>query len=272
GGRPPRGTPGGGRARRRGRATGRGRGGVPAAGGGVRRAGAGGDAPAEPPVRAGEPPLPDRAVRRGGPGVRTVPGGLPDGPGRGLRAAAAGAGVRARARPGGGCAAAAGTRRGRPGGRRAAGARRGRTRGTGRGRGGGGSLMRTRIKICGVRDAETARAAAEAGADAVGFVFVPSSPRYIAPDDAVGLMYALPPLVTAVGVVADLSVDEFSDVEEACPTQLAQLHGDEGLKTVQQCGPGEIKAVRAGPKLEADLRKWANVDEVDAVLIDGPKA
>ncbi len=132
--------------------------------------------------------------------------------------------------------------------------------------------MRTRIKICGVRDAETARAAAEAGADAVGFVFVPSSPRYIAPDDAVGLMYALPPLVTAVGVVADLSVDEFSDVEEACPTQLAQLHGDEGLKTVQQCGPGVIKAVRAGPKLEADLRKWANVDEVDAVLIDGPKA
>ncbi len=130
--------------------------------------------------------------------------------------------------------------------------------------------VRTRIKICGIRDHEAALAAADAGADALGFVFVESSPRFIDPDDAAAIMYALPPMVTPVGVVRDLSVDEFGDLEQACPCVLMQLHGDEDDKTVAQCGPGIIRAIRFNPEtIDADLKRWSRLTEVDAILVDG---
>lgn len=133
-------------------------------------------------------------------------------------------------------------------------------------------MSRTRIKVCGLRTAEDARAAAEAGADAVGFVFVESSPRVITPDDAAEIMMRLPPLVTAVGVVQDLSVDEFADLEERCPCPMMQLHGKESEKTVAACGPGVIKAIRYRPGfVQADFKRWDAVEEVDAVLIDSPE-
>jgi len=129
---------------------------------------------------------------------------------------------------------------------------------------------RTRIKVCGIRDHESARVAAEAGADTIGFIFVEGSPRYIDPREAVGIMLGLPPLVSAVGVTRDLSVDGFCDLEEVCPTPISQLHGSEDEKTVRACGPGVIKAFRyEEATIASRLRKWAAVDEVDAVLIDG---
>jgi phosphoribosylanthranilate isomerase len=131
-------------------------------------------------------------------------------------------------------------------------------------------MGRTRIKICGVRDAETAMAAVEAGADALGFVFVRSSPRFIEPEAAYELMAGLPPLVSTVGLFMNMSVERFSDIEEICPTNYSQLHGNEDEETVRACGPGVIKAVRfeAGT-IAAELERWDAVDEVDAILVDG---
>lgn len=132
------------------------------------------------------------------------------------------------------------------------------------------STHRTRIKVCGIKDHETAQVAAQAGADTVGFIFVEGSPRYIEPSDAVGIMMNLPPLVSAVGVTQDLSVDEFCDLEEVCPTPVSQLHGREDEKTVRACGPGVIKAFKYEEiSIASQLKKWGAVDEVDAVLIDG---
>lgn len=132
-------------------------------------------------------------------------------------------------------------------------------------------MHRTRIKICGVRDAETAAAAAEAGADAIGFVFVESSPRYIDPDEATQIMFGLSPFVSAVGVVQDLDVDAFAEIEQRCPAQLMQLHGDESDQTVAACGPGVIKAIRFDPADPVgQLRRWSRLAEVDAILVDGP--
>lgn len=132
-------------------------------------------------------------------------------------------------------------------------------------------MARTRIKVCGVRTLEAAMAAAEAGADAVGFVFVRASARSIEPEEAWGIIGALPPLVSSVGVFVNASLDAFSDVEEQCPTTLAQLQGNEDVQLVRQCGPGVIKGVRYHPEsLEADLAQWGGVEEVDAVLIDCP--
>ena len=129
---------------------------------------------------------------------------------------------------------------------------------------------RTRVKICGVRDPETAEAAAEAGADAVGFIFVTGSARAIEPEDACEIMLLLPPLVQTVGVSRDLSVDAFVELEQRCPTNLSQLHGKESEKTVRACGPNVIKAFRYdAASIDTQLKRWGGVAEVDAVLIDG---
>ena len=129
---------------------------------------------------------------------------------------------------------------------------------------------RTRVKVCGITSFEDAAAAVEIGADAVGFVMVPDTPRYIEPDDAADILDALPPFVTAVGVVRDLDVDTYCEIEQRCPCHLMQLHGKETEKTVSACGPGVIKAFRYDPAtIRSQLERWGAIDEVDAVLIDG---
>lgn len=129
---------------------------------------------------------------------------------------------------------------------------------------------RTRIKVCGIRNADAALAAADAGADAIGFLFVTSSPRFIEPDDAAAIMLGLPPFVATVGVFMNASANAFTDIEEACPTSHTQLHGSEDEDLVSQCGPA-IKAVRyARDTIERDLARWDRCDDVEAILIDGP--
>lgn len=128
---------------------------------------------------------------------------------------------------------------------------------------------RTRVKICGIRDIDTALAAADAGADAIGLVFAEGSPRHVEPEDAYDIMTSLPPFVASVGVFRDQSVDEFSDIEEVCPTLYTQLHGNEDARTVKACGPDVIKAIAFDEAtIEAELMKWAGVEEVCAILID----
>ena len=131
-------------------------------------------------------------------------------------------------------------------------------------------IGRTRIKICGIRDVESADAAASAGADAIGLMFIKESPRYIDPEAAFTLAALLPPFVTTVGVYQDLSVDQFAELEQQCPTGCAQLHGSESVDTARRCGPGVIKAITFDEATIADLLcKWDDVDEVEAILVDG---
>ena len=130
-------------------------------------------------------------------------------------------------------------------------------------------MPRTRIKICGVRTPEIALAAVDAGADAIGFMFVRNSVRAISPEAAAEIMWSLPPMITTVGVFMNASVDTFADIEEQCPTHYAQLHGNEDEPTVRACGPA-IKAIRYHPDtIRADLERWDAIDEVDAILVDG---
>lgn len=130
--------------------------------------------------------------------------------------------------------------------------------------------QRTRIKVCGITTPEIAAVAVDAGADAIGFVFVENTPRFIDPDDATEIMFALPPMVSAVGVIRDLDVDQFCELEQRCPTQLMQLHGKEPVDIVKQCGPAVIKAFKfEEATIASQLERWNAVDEVDAVLIDG---
>lgn len=131
-------------------------------------------------------------------------------------------------------------------------------------------MARTRIKICGITDEEGLFGACDAGADAVGFVFYSKSRRFIEPDEAFDLISFLPPFVSSVGLFVDASVERFSDIEEVCPTDRSQLHGNEPEDVVRQCGPGVIKAVKfEAATIERELKRWSAVEEVDAILVDG---
>jgi phosphoribosylanthranilate isomerase len=92
--------------------------------------------------------------------------------------------------------------------------------------------MRTRIKICGLTRNEDVRAAIEAGADAIGFVFYPKSPRYIFPELAEHLISVVPPFVTTTGLFVNATPDEVAIIIEKAPVSLLQFHGDE---TIEQC-------------------------------------
>ena len=94
------------------------------------------------------------------------------------------------------------------------------------------SAHRTRIKICGITRHEDVDAAIAAGADALGFVFYPPSPRFVDAARAGALMAAMPPFVSAVALFVNATVDEVRAVYAAAPFSLLQLHGDE---TPAQC-------------------------------------
>lgn len=131
-------------------------------------------------------------------------------------------------------------------------------------------MARTRIKICGVRDSDTALAAADVGADAVGFVFIRSSPRCVTPDEAANILLDLPAFVTTVGVFMNHAPETFMDIEEECPTSHSQLHGNEDEHVVRACGP-VIKAVRySAESIAGELARWDACEDVEAILIDGP--
>ncbi len=85
----------------------------------------------------------------------------------------------------------------------------------------------TEIKICGITNTEDALAAATAGADALGFVFHPASPRYVAPERAREIIELLPASVCTVGVFVNLSAAEVLHIAEQCGLDFIQLHGSE---------------------------------------------
>lgn len=93
-------------------------------------------------------------------------------------------------------------------------------------------MQRTRIKICGITREQDLRAAVDAGADALGFVFYAKSPRYVTPEQFQTLASALPPYVSGVALFVNAALDEVRQAVEAGPIALLQFHGDE---TAEQC-------------------------------------
>ena len=88
-------------------------------------------------------------------------------------------------------------------------------------------MMRVRVKICGITRLEDAEAAVGLGADAIGFILWPKSPRVISLDDAARIASALPPFVTRVGVFVNPSLNEAREAVDRVGLDAVQLHGDE---------------------------------------------
>jgi len=105
-------------------------------------------------------------------------------------------------------------------------------------------MRRTRVKICGITRPEHARAAAQAGADAIGLMFYAPSPRYVTPDRAREICAALPPLVAVVGVFVNPEPHHVETVVEGLPVDLLQFHGEESPELCAGAGKPYLKAVR----------------------------
>lgn len=120
-------------------------------------------------------------------------------------------------------------------------------------------MTRTRVKICGITRVEDARAAVEAGADAIGLVFHGPSPRCIDVARAAEIVHAVAPFVTVAGLFVNAPAADIESVLARVPLALLQFHGEE---TPQECARHErawIKALRmrADLDLAAEARRYA---------------
>ena len=104
-------------------------------------------------------------------------------------------------------------------------------------------MPRHRIKICGITRAEDARLAADLGADALGLVFHPSSPRAVNPGSIAGIVSNLPAFVTVVGLFVDPAESDVKAVLESGRIQCLQFHGNESEEFCASFSKPYIKAI-----------------------------
>ena len=124
-----------------------------------------------------------------------------------------------------------------------------------------------RVKICGITNLEDARLAVAAGADALGFIFVEGTPRFITPDRAAAIISELPPFATPVGVFWDHPPGHVKAVAEACGLRVLQFHGEEPPETLADYRMPVIKTIK--------VERAADLDQMDgyrvaAFLLDSP--
>jgi phosphoribosylanthranilate isomerase len=119
--------------------------------------------------------------------------------------------------------------------------------------------MRTRVKICGITRPADARAAAQAGADAIGLVFYPPSPRFLSTERAVEIRDALPPFVQTVALFVNPDAAQVAQVIGRVKPAMLQFHGDETPEFCANFGVPYVKAarVRAGVDLLEYLRPFS---------------
>jgi phosphoribosylanthranilate isomerase len=108
----------------------------------------------------------------------------------------------------------------------------------------GTATVRTRVKICGITRPADALAAARAGADAIGLVFYPPSPRYLSLDRAREIRDVLPPFVQTVALFVNADGAQVSQVIGRVHPAMLQFHGDEAPDFCAQFGLPFVKACR----------------------------
>jgi phosphoribosylanthranilate isomerase len=127
-------------------------------------------------------------------------------------------------------------------------------------------MTRVRVKICGLRRLDDLRAAVDAGADAVGLVFVPDSPRHVETESAAHLVRAVPPFVERVGLFLDADAAWVRTVLQAVPLSLLQFHGREEVAFCRQFGLPYVKAISAGLTSIREAEAW--YADAAGILVD----
>ncbi len=129
------------------------------------------------------------------------------------------------------------------------------------------SRRRLFVKICGITTSQDAQLAAEAGADAIGFVFWPGSPRFVEIDAARAIGEKLPASVVRVGVFVGASGEQMQRTADAARLDLLQLHGDEQPGALPALCRPAWKVLRVGSELAPhEIRRWAG--RVSGILLD----
>jgi phosphoribosylanthranilate isomerase len=111
--------------------------------------------------------------------------------------------------------------------------------------------VRTRVKICGITRPGDGVAAAQAGADAIGLVFYPQSPRYLSAERAIEIRDALPPFVQTVALFVNADAAQVSQVLGRVKPGMLQFHGEETPEFCAQFGVPFVKACRIRPGVDA---------------------
>ncbi len=128
-------------------------------------------------------------------------------------------------------------------------------------------LQRTRVKICGITTTEAAQWVVDAGADAIGLVFYPPSPRDVSIIDASRITKALPPFVQSVGLFVNAERALVEQVLADVPLSMLQFHGDEDEAYCNSFGRPYMKAIRV--KAESDLQAIAEkYQSASGLLLD----
>jgi phosphoribosylanthranilate isomerase len=102
-----------------------------------------------------------------------------------------------------------------------------------------------RVKICGITSYEDAMTAVRAGADALGFVFYPESPRYITPEAAAAIIRRLPPFVEKVGLFVNEEAAAIDAAAACSKITLAQIHFDAPAALFDALEGPSIRVIRA---------------------------
>jgi phosphoribosylanthranilate isomerase len=127
--------------------------------------------------------------------------------------------------------------------------------------------MRTRVKICGITSVADALAAARHGADAIGLIFYPPSPRRVTPERAAEIAASLPPFVARVAVFVNPPAAEVNAVIGACRPSLLQFHGEETPAFCRSFGVPYLRAVRVRRGVDL-LESLAHYEDAAGWLLD----
>ena len=121
------------------------------------------------------------------------------------------------------------------------------------------------VKICGITNVEDGLAAAEAGADALGFIFYEQSPRYVPIEKAATVVRDLPPMIVKVGVFVDAEEEVVYRAVRECGLNLLQFHGSESPEYCVQFG---LMSMKAFPIRDAQSLARITDFNTDAWLLD----
>jgi phosphoribosylanthranilate isomerase len=131
--------------------------------------------------------------------------------------------------------------------------------------------MKTRVKICGITRRQDAEFAIENGADALGLVFYPASPRAITIAQAKDIVANLPPFISIVALFVDADPKEVQACINVLPIDVLQFHGDESAAYCEQFGMRYLKAIRM--RENVDLESLAKeYSTASALLLDSYQA
>ena len=128
--------------------------------------------------------------------------------------------------------------------------------------------MSVRVKICGLTNLDDARAAADAGADALGFIFYAGSPRYVTPAAAARIIAQLPPFISKVGVFVDDSLDSIIEIASTSGIDTIQLHGSESPELCDALARESFKVIKAVRIKDQDSLKQLKNFRTSAFLLD----